>query len=714
MNKVALFLLGLLLAPAAIFASTPWTGTWAVTPESGGGTFTQQTIRQIVYTSVGGPAARIRLSNLFGSSSVTISDVHIALVSSGSSTQSGTDHLITFNGASTVTIGANAEVYSDSIAMTIPSLSELAISFYLPNSTSVQTYHWIGEQTNYVANGDVSGNTSITVASTQTSYYYLTNLDVQSTALTGAVVTFGASITDGFASSQNANHRWPNDLARRLSTAGINTVGVINQGLSANQLLIDASGTLSALHRFQHDAVLQPNVKWVIFSDDPLNDVGNNHSITGAQLISGVQQLISQAHTNGLKFLGSTLTPFHGAGGWSSTGETAREQYNAFILSPSSGCDGVVDQDTATHDPNNPTQFLPAYDSGDHLHPNDAGYQAIANCVNLSFFGTPDAPFGGTPAPIPGTVQAENYDTGGQGVAYNVNSINGTDNGYRSDGVDLEVCSDTGGGVDVGWENPGQWFNYTVNAAVAGTYTVSFRVAAPNAVTDAFHLSNAPGTNLSGNVNVPATGGYQTWVTVTASVTLPAGQQVLTLNQDTGGGVWNLNYMGFASSGGGTLLPTQNATVRDGTYASTNYNGATTLRVKNDEPANTRHVYLTFDTSSMPTVSSAVIKLYVVGTGSTASRTITVYQQPTTSWLESTITWNNAPAAGTLIGTFNVSTTTGIYYNFDVTSYVQAQRAAGHNIVSFELIQNTGDVNGLVDFASREATTGQPGLTLAP
>jgi lysophospholipase L1-like esterase len=387
-NKVTLFLLGLLLAPAAIFASTPWTGTWAVTPESGGATFTQQTMRQIVYTSVGGPAARIRLSNLFGSSSVTISDVHIALVSSGSSIQAGTDHVITFGGAGTVTIGANAEVYSDSIAMTIPSLSELAISFYLPNSTTVQTYHWIGEQTNYVANGDVSGNTSITVASTNTSYHYLTNLDVQSTALTGAVVTFGASITDGFASSQNANHRWPNDLARRLSTAGINTVGVINQGLSANQLLIDASGTLSALHRFQHDAVLQPNVKWVIFSDDPLNDVGNNHSITGAQLISGVQQLISQAHNNGLKFLGSTLTPFKGAGGWSSTGETAREQYNAFILSPSSGCDGVVDQDTATHDPSNPEQFLPAYDSGDHLHPNDAGYQAIANCVNLSFFGS--------------------------------------------------------------------------------------------------------------------------------------------------------------------------------------------------------------------------------------------------------------------------------------------------------------------------------------
>jgi hypothetical protein len=170
----------------------------------------------------------------------------------------------------------------------------------------------------------------------------------------------------------------------------------------------------------------------------------------------------------------------------------------------------------------------------------------------------------------------------------------------------------------------------------------------------------------------------------------------------------------LSGGSGPALLPTQNATVRSGAYANTNFNGATTLRVKNDAPDNTRHVYLTFDTSSEATVSSAVINLYVVGTGSTASRTITVYQQPTTSWLESTITWNNASAAGTLIGSFNVSTAVGVWYAFDVTSYVQAQRTAGHNIVSVELIQNTGDVNGLVDFASREATVGQPILSIAP
>jgi hypothetical protein len=136
-------------------------------------------------------------------------------------------------------------------------------------------------------------------------------------------------------------------------------------------------------------------------------------------------------------------------------------------------------------------------------------------------------------------VQAENYDTGGQGVGYSVASVNGTANGYRSDGVDVEATSDAGGGYDIGWTSGGQWFRYTVNVASAGAYTVSIRVAAPSAVTGALHVANASGTNLTGSVNIPATGGWQTWTTVTTQVTLPAGRQVLTLAQDTGG--WNVN-----------------------------------------------------------------------------------------------------------------------------------------------------------------------------
>jgi hypothetical protein len=197
----------------------------------------------------------------------------------------------------------------------------------------------------------------------------------------------------------------------------------------------------------------------------------------------------------------------------------------------------------------------------------------------------PEAPYGGTAAAIPGTVQAENYDTGGQGVAYNVTSVNGNGTAYRADGVDLETTSDTSGVDNVGWTASGQWFRYTVNVVTAGTYTVSLRVATPSAVTDGFHLASAAGANLSGNVNLPATGGWQTWATVTVPVTLPAGQQVLTLAEDNGG--WNLNYLQFATSGGGGTA-TLAASPTSLTFASQTVgttSGAQTVTVHNSGTA---------------------------------------------------------------------------------------------------------------------------------
>ena len=185
------------------------------------------------------------------------------------------------------------------------------------------------------------------------------------------------------------------------------------------------------------------------------------------------------------------------------------------------------------------TVTLPAGTQTLTLNQDTAGWN-----IDSATFVPANAPYGGTPAAIPGTMKAENYDTGGQGVGYSVTSINGTDNSYRSDGVDLETTSATGGGNDLGWTTSGQWFKYTVNVATAGTYTVTFEVAAPTATTDAFHLSNSSGTNLTGSVNVSATGGWQTWTTVTATVTLPAGLQVLTLDEDNGG--WNIDYATFA------------------------------------------------------------------------------------------------------------------------------------------------------------------------
>jgi lysophospholipase L1-like esterase len=532
-------------------ATTPWTGTWSASPESGGQSFSQQTLRQIVHTSIGGTSAQVQVSNVFGTAPLQVADVHVALRSSGSTIVSGSDHTVTFGGQTSITIPAGGLAISDAVAMSVPALSDVAVSMYLPQSTGSSTYHQQGTATNYIASGDVSGNGTLSGAQTTNSYFFLSNLNVQNSAAQGAVVTFGASITDGYASTTDANERWPNDLAVRLANSG-RTIGVLNQGISGNRLLVDGSGQ-SALNRFNRDVISQPGVKWVIFSDDPINDLGSTSPPpTSAQLIAGVQQLISTAHQNGIKFLCSTLTPYQGAGYWTQQGETAREAYNAYVLGSGSGCDGVIDQAAATSNPSDPTMYLPAYDSGDHLHPNDAGYQAIANAVNLNLFGGgAEGPYGGTAATVPGTVQAANYDTGGQGVAYNVTSVNGNGTSYRSDGVDLETTADTqdttpaGGPYDLGWTATGQWFKYTVNVATAGTYTVSLRLASPSGVTDALHIANSAGTSLSSAVAAPDTGGWQDWTTVTTSVTLPAGVQTLTIDQDNGG--WNIHQLSFAS-----------------------------------------------------------------------------------------------------------------------------------------------------------------------
>jgi lysophospholipase L1-like esterase len=369
-----------------ITAGGTWTGTWSASPQSGSTTFNRQTLRQIVHTSIAGSVARIQLSNAFGAQPLTVSDVHIAQSSSGSTITAGTDVTVTFGGQTSITIAAGALALSDQIAFPVGALSDVAVSFYLPVATSAVTYHQQGTQTNYILAGDGSANASLPGASTTGSYYILSNLDVQNSSALGAVATLGASITDGVASSQNSDRRWPNDLAVRLVNSG-RIIGVLNQGISGNQLLTDGAGQ-SALNRFSRDVLSQPNVKWVIFSDDPINDLGSSNRPTSAQLIAGISQLITSAHQSGIKFFASTLTPFQGSGGWSSQGETERQAINAFVRGGTSGCDGVIDQDSATHDPANPTMYLPAYDAGDHLHPNEAGLQAIANAVNLNLFST--------------------------------------------------------------------------------------------------------------------------------------------------------------------------------------------------------------------------------------------------------------------------------------------------------------------------------------
>ena len=410
--RAAVVAFTLLSAAAQAQSTTPWTGTWSVAPQqtsidSSFNNLAQQTLRQILHTSIGGTAARVQISNTFGQQALVVSDVHIARAvvnadgSPTSSTVAGTDVAVTFNGSNTVSIPAGQTLASDSVAISLPNETDVMVSMYFPQGvdSANSTFHQLGGQNGmFLANGDSSASTTISPYSTFSSYFYLTNLDVQNTSAAGAVVTLGASITDGINSSFNADHRWTNVLATRLNTAGL-TVGVLNKGISGNDLLRDGAGQ-SAENRFARDVLSQPNVKWVIFSDDPINDLsGSGQPPSYDSLLAGVQQLMHQAHAQGIKFYCSTLTPNGGrpADQWSPAAETIREQLNAYYRSANSGCDGIVDQDTATHDPTLPTQYRPAFDTlqsdgtpgpgtGDHLHPNDAGMQAIANSVDLGLF----------------------------------------------------------------------------------------------------------------------------------------------------------------------------------------------------------------------------------------------------------------------------------------------------------------------------------------
>ncbi|ADV81468.1 GDSL-type esterase/lipase family protein [Terriglobus saanensis] len=387
--------------PSCSYAQTsiPWTVTYSNALEDNGpltsdfDNFNQQTLRQLFRTNIGGTAVRVELSNLFGSQPFVVADVHVAIGilnadgSPSSSTVPGTDHTLTFSGASTVTIPAGQSVLSDGVAFNLPANAEVMTSIYFPQGIPAGIDLAFNNDGRgpllFLAHGDVSADTSISPYFQSTNPFILTSIQVQNAQSLGTVVAFGASITAG--DQATYDHGWVLDLAQRLSAAGL-PVGLANKGISGNGVIGGAGP--QAGDRFMRDVLQVPNAKAVIFSDDIINSLGGPNPPTFDAIIATVTPLIQQAHAKGLKFWCSTLTPNGGrpATDWTPAAEAVREQVNAFYLNPANGCDAIIDQAKATQDPAMPLRYFPAFDFGDHLHPNDAGHVAIANAVNLGLF----------------------------------------------------------------------------------------------------------------------------------------------------------------------------------------------------------------------------------------------------------------------------------------------------------------------------------------
>jgi len=374
-----------------------WAGTWATAPMVADGGFNVRpfsgtTLREIVHVSAGGAEIRVRFTNAYGLDPLAISDAHVALSAGSGAIQPGADHAITFGGATSVNIPPGAEFFSDPIALAVQPLSDLAISFYLPSQVMrAETYHSFADQDNFIANGDVSTAPELPDATKIFSWYFLDGVDAQAVEGSRAIVTLGDSITDGAHSTHNANLRWPDILAARLNgDPNLKNVSVLNEGIGGNRVLNEGAGP-SAISRIDRDVLSQSGVRYVIVLES-INDIGRlSHAvnpyddITAQQLELGLKQIADAAHEHGIKAIGATLTPYGGAGYSSDKGEQVREAVNDWIRS-SGTFDGVVDFDKATQDPANQTHFNADYDSGDHLHPKDAGYKAMAGSIDLTLF----------------------------------------------------------------------------------------------------------------------------------------------------------------------------------------------------------------------------------------------------------------------------------------------------------------------------------------
>ncbi len=389
-----------MLAASVACAAEPggWVGSWGASPVFPvGQELDGQTVRQVVRLSLGGRQIRVRFSNETGTAPLVIGAAHVARPGTAPGTiDPASDHPLTFGGMASVTVPPGAPIVSDPVDIDMPDLGKLVVSLFVSRWTGPSVVHLDGVETAYIGPGNQTADPSLDKAQTSLERFFLSGVDVAGASR--AIVTFGDSITDGYHSTIDADRRWPDRLAERLAGRGTGqALGVVNAGVSGNRVLHDLPEAMfgpSALARLDRDALAQSGLRWLIVMEG-INDIGHptasglpEQAVTAEEIIAGYRQIIARAHAKGVTVFGATLTPFEGTvfpGYFTPEGEIKRQAVNQWIRT-GGAYDGVIDFDAAVRDPDHPSRMRPEFDVGDHLHPNDAGYKAMADSVDLNLF----------------------------------------------------------------------------------------------------------------------------------------------------------------------------------------------------------------------------------------------------------------------------------------------------------------------------------------
>jgi lysophospholipase L1-like esterase len=377
-----------------------WSTTWGASetvPAANSPVFNNQTLRLIVRATAPGDKVRIKLTNVFGTRPLSIGDASVALQEAGAAVVAGSNRTLTFGGRPSIVIPAGAYVLSDSVPLSVSAQRLLAVSLFIAGDSGPVSMHPLALQTSFVSTpGDfVAQNDGGPFQSAIHNWPYLAAVEVSSAAISHSIVAFGDSITDGYQSTADANHRWPDHLSDRLAALHRN-IGVVNEGIGGNRIWHDALPERlvfgpNGLSRFDRDAITVTGATYIVVLLG-INDIGHakptvhpEEQVSAEEIIVGLKQFALRAHSHGIRIIAGTLTPYEGAAYFDAQGEEKRQRVNAWIRT-TKDFDGIIDFDAAIRDPAIPARIKVPFDSGDHLHPSDAGYEAMAATVDLALF----------------------------------------------------------------------------------------------------------------------------------------------------------------------------------------------------------------------------------------------------------------------------------------------------------------------------------------